>query len=126
MERHAIQSRATPDPGRVLAKATLAAARRLELTNRDLAKILGISEASVSRLGQERTCRAGGREAELAALFVRLFRSLDALMGGNEAQARAWYHSRNLHLGGVPAERVQSVEGLVDAVQYLDAMRGKL
>src|SRR5262249_27978305 len=126
MERHATRIRPAPDPGRVLAKAALAAAQRLDLTNHELAKILGISDASVSGLARDRTCRPGGREAELAALFVRLFRSLDALMGGDEAQARAWYHAANRHLGGVPAERVQSVEGLVDAVQYLDAMRGKL
>jgi antitoxin Xre/MbcA/ParS-like protein len=126
MERHAIKKTPLPDPGRVLARAALAAARRLDVTHRDLAKILGVSEASVSRLGQERICRPGGREAELAALFVRLFRSLDALTGGDDAKARAWYHARNHHLRGVPAARVQSVEGLVDAVQYLDAMRGKL
>jgi len=59
-------------------------------------------------------------------LFVRLFRSLDALVGGNEVQARAWLHEANEHVGGVPAERIRQVEGLVDVVQYLDAMRGRL
>jgi transcriptional regulator with XRE-family HTH domain len=110
----------------VLTKATLSAATRLGLSHRELARILGTSEASVSRLSQDRTFRPGSREMELAALFVRLFRSLDALTGGNENQARSWYEARNVHLGGVPAERVQSVEGLVDVVQYLDGMRGKL
>ncbi|MGH7898148.1 MAG: MbcA/ParS/Xre antitoxin family protein [Candidatus Binatia bacterium] len=110
----------------MLTKATLAAAGRLGLTNRDLARVLGTSEASVSRLGGQRTVRPGTREAELAALFVRLFRSLDALTGGNETQARAWYEAENDHLGAPPAERVKSVEGLVDVVQYLDAMRGRL
>ena len=110
----------------MLAKATLAAAKRLSVTNRELARILGSSEASVSRLGRERVFRLGGREAEIAALFVRLFRSLDALVGGDETKARAWYESPNDHLGDAPAARVQSVEGLVDVVQYLDGMRGKL
>lgn len=114
------------DPGAVLAKAALSAARRLGLTNRDLARMLGSSEASASRLGRERTLRIGGREAELAALFVRLFRSLDALCGGDESKARAWFEARNAHLGEAPAVRVKSVEGLVDVVQYLDGMRGKL
>jgi hypothetical protein len=114
------------DPGAVLAKAALSAAKRLGLTNRDLARILGTSEASVSRLGRERTLRLGGREAEIAALFVRLFRSLDALAGGDETKARAWFEAPNAHLGGIPAARVKSVEGLVDVIQYLDGMRGKL
>lgn len=110
----------------VLGTATLAAARRLGVPNRELARILGISEASVSRLSRGRSLRATSREAETAALFVRLFRSLDAITGGDERQAQAWYRARNTHVGGVPADRVQTVEGLVDVVRYLDAMRGKL
>ena len=38
------------DPADVLRKATLAAAERLELSGRDLADIIGTSEASISRL----------------------------------------------------------------------------
>ena len=114
------------DPAAVLTKAVKAAAGRLGLRNRDLAGILGASEASISRLRGDRTVRPGGREGELAALFIRLFRSLDALVGGDELKARRWFHAANDHLGGVPAERVRSIEGLVDVVHYLDAMRGKL
>ncbi len=118
---------AEPDRAmRVLAGAALVAARRLEVPNRELARILGISEASVSRLSRGRTLRPESREAEMAALFVRLFRSLDAMTGGDEAQAKGWYRAGNRHVGGVPAERVLTVEGLVDVVRYLDAMRGKL
>ncbi|HSD11235.1 MAG TPA: MbcA/ParS/Xre antitoxin family protein [Candidatus Binatia bacterium] len=124
--RSRAHARPAPDPEAVLAKAALSAARCLGLTNRDLARILGTSEASVSRLHRQRALRRGSRESELAALFVRLFRSLDTLTGGDEAKARAWYDAPNAHLGGVPAERVSSVEGLVSVVQYLDAMRGKL
>ena len=110
----------------VLAKATLAAARRLAISNRDLAVVLGTSEASVSRLARERGLRPGRAEASLALLFVRLFRSLDTLVGGDEAKARQWFTAFNRHLGGVPAERVRTPEGLVHVVQYLDAIRGKL
>jgi transcriptional regulator with XRE-family HTH domain len=115
-----------PEPEAVLAKATLAAARRLGVTNRELARILGTSDASISRLARDRTVRLESAEARLAALFLRLFRSLDSIVGGDEGAARAWFRSDNLHLGGVPSERVHSVEGLVDVVHYLDAVRGKL
>ena len=114
------------DPAVVLTKAVKAAAARLGLRNRDLAGILGASEASISRLRGDRTVRPDSREGELAALFIRLFRSLDALVGGDEPKARRWFHAANEHLRGVPAERVRSIEGLVDVVHYLDAMRGKL
>jgi hypothetical protein len=117
---------ASPDPGPVLAKAVLAAGARLGLRNRQLAAVIGSSEASVSRLQHGRGLDPGTKEGELALLFLRLFRSLDALMGGDEDDARRWLNAHNHHLAGVPAERITSVEGLVDAVQYLDAMRGRI
>jgi len=115
-----------PDPGAVLAKAVLAAADRLGIRQRHLASVLGSSEASVSRLQQGRGIDPASKDGELALLFLRLYRALDALVGGDDAKARGWLHASNDHLGGVPAERVRSVEGLVDVVQYLDAMRGRL
>lgn len=66
------------------------------------------------------------KEGELALLFVRLYRSLDALVGGDDTKARDWLHSMNDHVGGIPADRIRTVEGLVDVIQYLDAMRGRL
>jgi DNA-binding transcriptional regulator YiaG len=115
-----------PEPARVLTKAVRSAAARLGLRNRELARILGTSEATVSRLGTGRTIDPGSKEGELALLLLRLFRSLDALVGGDEAKARSWLGSENAHLGGVPAERIRRVEGLVDVVQYLDGLRGRL
>lgn len=115
-----------PDPALVLAKATRAASERLGLRSRQLARILGSSEASISRLQAQRGLDPGSKEGELALLFLRLYRSLDALVGGDDARAREWLAARNDHIGGVPAERMMTVEGLVDVVQYLDAMRGRL
>jgi hypothetical protein len=115
-----------PQPGPVLTAAVLAAADRLGLRARHLAEVIGTSEASVSRLRSGRTLEPDSKEGELALLFIRLYRSLDALVGGDDSKARLWLHSANTHLGGVPAERMRRVEGLVDVVQYLDGMRGKL
>lgn len=118
--------RAKPDPAAVVAKAALAAAERLGLTSRHLAMIIGVSEASVSRMQHGRGVDPASKEGELALMFVRLFRSLDALVGGDDAKARAWLQAMNDHVNGVPAVRIQTVEGLVNVVQYLDAMRGRL
>ena len=124
---HSISSpQVASSPELVLAKALLSAAARLNIRNRQLALVIGSSEASVSRLHTGRGIQPGGKEGELALLFLRLFRSLDALVGGDDAQSREWFHAENSHIRGVPAERVQTVEGLVDVVQYLDAMRGRL
>jgi hypothetical protein len=110
-----------------LAKAVVAAASRLGLRQRQLAAVLGASEASISRLQRGRGIQPDSKEGELALLFLRLYRSLDALVGGNDDQAQSWLHAPNVHLGGVPpADRLTTVQGLVDVVQYLDGMRGKI
>jgi transcriptional regulator with XRE-family HTH domain len=118
--------RSAPDAAAVLAKAVRSAAARLGLRQRQLAAVLGSSEASVSRLQHGRGIDPVTKTGELALLFLRLYRGLDALVGGEDESARAWLHAHNDHLGGVPAERIRTVEGLVDAVQYLDGMRGRL
>lgn len=109
----------------VLTRAATRAATALGLSRRALAAVIGVSAASASRLGRGRSIDPSSKEGELALLLVRLFRSLDALVGGDGAAARAWLHAENEHLGGVPAARLTSVTGLVGVVEYLDAMRGK-
>lgn len=112
---------------KVLAKATVRAASLLELTQAELAPILGVSRATVSRIAAGTYALAPEQKTwELAALFVRLFRSLDALVGSNEAQARAWLNSENTALGAVPRRLLATAEGLVRVVQYLDAARGEV
>jgi hypothetical protein len=121
---HSVSS--SPDQAMVLTKAVMSAAARLGLRHRQLAEIIGTSEASVSRMGGGRGLDPSSKEGELALLLLRLYRSLDALVGGDDAKARDWLHSANTHVAGVPADRIRTVEGLVDVVQYLDAMRGRL
>ncbi len=114
------------DPALVLAKATLSAADRLGLRSRQLSRVIGSSEASISRLQHGRELEPSSKEGELALLFLRLFRSLDALVGGDDDKARAWLIAPNREFGAAPVDRIMTVEGLVDVVQYLDAMRGRL
>ena len=115
-----------PRPEAVLTKALLRAAKGLDVNQKRLAAVIGVSEATVSRLGRGRLVSPASKEGEIAVLFLRMWRSLHTLIGGDDAKARAWLWSDNRHLGGVPADRIASVEGLVDVVTYLDALRGKL
>src|SRR4051794_13337566 len=91
---------ARPEPAPVLAKAVLSAAERLGLRNRQLAVVIGSSEASVSRLQRDRGLDPESKEGELALLFLRAYRSLDALVGGDDEKARGWMHANNDHLRG--------------------------
>ena len=103
------------------------AARLLGSRSATLAAILGISEATASRLfaGKYLLSPARAKEWELALLFVRLFRSLDALWGHERRRAR-WLASDNLALGAAPGDLLRSVEGLVRVVAYLDAARSRV
>jgi hypothetical protein len=119
-----IHSDAVPAEGPVLGKAVLRAGERLGLTARTLGTIVGLSEPTVSRLKREEfTLERATKPFELAVLFVRLYRSLDAIVGGDDTVARAWLRNENTALGGKPFEKIQTVPGLVDAIAYLDARR---
>ena len=108
----------------VLSRAVLRAGARLGLTHRMIGRIIGLSDATVSRMGSgDYVLASGDKPFELAVLLVRLFRSLDAIVGGDEAAARAWLRSDNAALGAPPLEKIQPVAGLVDAIAYLDARR---
>ena len=124
------RSRVVPQPAAeaaVLTKAAVRAARLLEFSQREVGRILGVSDATASRLfaGHYLLSRERAKEWELAVLFVRLFRSLDVLWG-HDATARAWLASDNLALAARPIDLVASVEGLVRVVNYLDSARGRV
>ena len=112
------------DPASVLTKAVLKSAELLELPSVVLARILGVSEASISRLfSGSRQIDPENKEGELALLLVRVYRSLDALVGTDASQRKAWMQSHNRGLNGRPIELIQRAEGLAAVVAYLDAMR---
>lgn len=115
-----------PDPSAaaVLTKATLRAADLLGLTNAALARVVGVSESTVSRMAAgDRQLEVGSKPAELAALLVRVYRSLDALVGNSDSQRQRWMASFNHAFNAAPREAIESVEGLVRVVRYLDGAR---
>ena len=68
----------------------------------------------------------GTKPFELAVLFVRLFRSLDAIVGGDPQVARAWLVNSNEALDGRPADKIRTIAGLLDVIAYLDARRARV
>jgi hypothetical protein len=118
------RSAARPSEAGVVTKAVLRAAQTFDVPAKALAAIIGVSEATASRM------KSGGfalerasKPFELAVLFIRLFRSLDAIAGGDEQVARAWLRNPNAALGAVPLDHIRTVAGLVDVIAYLDARR---
>jgi DNA-binding XRE family transcriptional regulator len=107
-----------------LTRAALRAAELLNIPQAELGNILGVSPATVSRMAAGRyVLQPDRKEWQLAALFIRLFRSLDSITGGREDLSRAWLHSHNRALSGTPADLLTNVESLVRVVHYLDVSR---
>lgn len=115
------------DRAAVLTKAALRAGDALGLTGTEMASILGVSSATVSRMRKGAyTLDPSKKEFELAALFVRFFRSLDAIAGGDLSVRKSWMRGENKALGGVPAALITTVSGLTNGLAYLDARRAPL
>ncbi|MEL6858866.1 MAG: MbcA/ParS/Xre antitoxin family protein [Pseudomonadota bacterium] len=113
--------------GRVLTTAALRAADALSIRGRDLAAILGVSEPTVSRMKKhEYRLEEGSKTFELAALFVRFFRSLDAITGGDDRVSSTWLKSDNTALGGRPIDLIKTIPGLTNGLAYLDSRRAPL
>ena len=113
-----------PDSSSVLTKAVARAAERLDISRALLAKVLGVSPPTVTRLyNGEYKLDERRKEWEFALLFVRVYRSLDSIVG-NEQTARQWLNSQNRGLNGRPVDLIRQTEGLVRVVHYLDASRG--
>jgi len=111
----------------VVSKAVVRAAAILGINNAMLGRTLGISPASTSRLRDGTyIIPPDSKPYELALLLIRLFRSLDAMLGGEEPSIRSWMRAANQALRGVPQELVASVTGLVETVAYVDATRARL
>jgi hypothetical protein len=102
-------------------------AAALKISQSVLADVLGISAPSASRLvaGTYQLDASRHKEWEMALLFVRLFRSLDAIVGSAE-KAHVWLTSENLALNARPVDLIRTAQGLVNVVAYLDLYRGRL
>ena len=110
-----------------LTKALVRAAGLLRIRQASVARILGVSSATASRLfsGQYQLSQDRAKEWEFAVLFVRLYRSLDAIFGHGD-KAHAWLTGENLGLTARPVDLIESAEGLVRVLHYLDAHRGRV
>ena len=121
-----VQPEQRPDPAAVLCKALFNAADQLTLKQEELGKVIGSNRTSVSRLKQKGSLDPASKQGELALLLIRAARALFALAGGDQDWITHFMRSPNRITGGVPAEQIQSVQGLMRVVMYLDAIRGKV
>ena len=113
------------DKACVLLKAFNNACAELGVNKAVAGKIIGVNRSTLSRK-EGSGLGADSKSSELSLHFIRLYRSLFAISGGDQAFMRHWFATSNSALGGKPADLVQSVVGLMQTNDYLDAMRGKI
>lgn len=111
--------------GLLIGKAVTRASQELGLKQSELADIVGVSASQISKI-KDGHAPVVGKAAELALYLVRVFRSLDAISGGDMKSNRAWIRNANSDLNGIPAELLKEAAGLVDVMNYLDASRAPL
>ncbi len=70
---------------------------------------MGCNYVAITRECLEPESRAGER----ALLLIRAHRDLYALVGGVPADMKHWMHTDNRHTGGVPAQQMESEQGLI-------------
>lgn len=114
-----------PSADAVLAKAVLKAAAQLGLKQAELAAVLGMHRTAISRLKNKPSLDPESKQGELALLLIRIARALFALTGGDQDWMRHFMHTHNTATQGVPAEQIESVQGLMTVLQFVDAVRGQ-
>lgn len=115
-----------PNESQVLAVALENLKDILSLSSDDLGKIIGVHRNTITRLLKKREIEPKSKEGELSLLLIRIYRSLFALNGGNKEAMKHWLTTNNRHIQGIPLEKMKTVLGLSQVVNYLDAIRGKI
>ena len=118
---------AEPDRGSALTVAVARIAEFWGLNNTRLGVILGLSAPTISRLKRGVSqIDPASKSFEAGQFLLRLFRSLDALLGSDDAAVKSWLETPNLDLGGRPINRIETIRGLIEVCDYVDFYRARV
>lgn len=116
-----------PDRATALSAAIVRIAEFWALSNTKLATILGVSAPTVSRLKRGTSeLDPASKSFEAGQFLLRLFRSLDALLGSDDAAARRWLDTVNLDLAAKPIDKLDTMRGLIEVCDYVDFYRARV
>ncbi len=111
----------------LVTNAFIEAGRELGMTLGQLAKVIGVSESAMKNYSRGSADINSPKDQELSLGFIRVYRALFAVLGGNREQMQHWMHTPNRHLNQqTPAALATNYQGLAELNVYLDAMRGRL
>lgn len=108
----------------VVTKALFNVKHELRLSNDVVGQIIGADSATVSRMRTKMDMREN-KVYEAAVLMIRAYRSLYAILGGSTEAMQHWLNTNNIDFDQKkPLDKMKTIVGLVNTVEYLDAMRG--
>lgn len=118
---------AAPDRGSTLTAAIARIAEFWGLSNAKLGTILGVSAPTVTRLKRgTATLDPASKSFEAGQFLLRLFRSVDAMLGSDDEAAKRWLTTPNLDLGGKPIDEIDTMRGLITVCDYVDFYRARV
>ena len=107
--------------------AFVVAGRELGLSLALMAAIIGVSSSTMKNFSRGAATIASTKDQELSLGFIRVYRALFAILGGNQEQMRYWMKTPNRHFNNqVPTDLAGNYQGLAELNVYLDAMRGRV
>lgn len=111
----------------LITEAYTAAGRELGLTLKQMAAVIGVSEPAMKNYSRGSATISSRKSRELSLGFIRVYRALFAILGGNREQLQHWMKTPNRHFNNqVPSELAATYQGLAQLNVYLDAMRGRV
>lgn len=111
---------------KAITHALFRAAVLLDITNVDIAEIIGLNESKLSLMGTEGFMVVEESEAgKRAALFIEIFDGLEAVCGGSLQHMQTWLKTENSDMGDIsPLKMVKTHEGLIFVCGYLGKVSG--
>jgi hypothetical protein len=104
-----------------LTPAVLQAADMLGMYRAELARVLHLQCRHVGRLSEAREHLVPGTEAwHQAALFIRIYQALHAVMNGDEVAMCHWLRAHNKDLLGVPLLLLVDDDRLSEVLRHLE------
>ena len=120
-------AKSTPDKGSALSSAISRIAEFWGLSNAKLGTILGLSAPTISRMKRGETALdPASKSFEAGQFLVRLFRSLDAMLGSDDGAAKRWLETPNLDLEAKPIDEIETMRGLIAVCDYVDFYRARV
>jgi len=105
------------DQKAILYRALSNAYKEIGLTSSDVNSVIGLDLHNMNDIIDPES-----KSGVLALYLIRSYRSLYTLVDGDKEEMKLWMRGYNTGTGGIPAEQIKDIVGLVRVMEYLEGM----